>query len=406
VLDVWFDSGSTHRAIQTTHPELREAWTRAVSERAPIVYLEGPDQHRGWFNSSLMVAVGLTGRAPYSRVLTHGWVLDADGRAMHKSLGNVVSPLDVVKKYGAEIVRWWALATDWRNDVRVGDEILQRVAEAYRKVRNTFRFLLGNLDGFDPARHAVPRARLTRVDRAFLEHLEGRLARVRRHWESLAFHRALDDLLDLCTVDLSAVFLDVAKDRLYILAPADPARRSAQTVLWQALHDLAIAVSPALVFTSEEVWQHHPALLAELPSVHLAEWPEGSGIGHEAKAIEWAFLLELRAAVNAVLEPMRAAKSIATTTEADVTIHVRSDAVDRVRAYAEELAGFLLVARATIASSEGGEAPFRVEARRTDFLKCERCWTYRDDVTAESGEPLCARCTAVLRETGRTAPRG
>ena len=261
ILDVWFDSGSTHRAVRATHPGLDAAWRRAEAEGGRVVYFEGPDQHRGWFNSSLMVGAGTADRAPYTDVCTHGWVLDGEGRAMHKSLGNDIQPRDVVKKYGAEIVRWWALATDWRTDVRVSDEILERVSDAYRKVRNTFRFLLGNLGDFSPAQAAAARAAHAPWTGPSCDALRSRIVSIREAWEALEFHRALDLLLGFCTVDLSAVFLDVSKDRLYTLAPDDPARRSAQTVLWQALHDLTIAVSPALVFTAEEVWQHHPALL-------------------------------------------------------------------------------------------------------------------------------------------------
>src|SRR5678816_3638232 len=174
-------------------------------------FFEGPDQHRGWFNSSLMIGIGTADRAPYTEVETHGWVLDAAGRAMHKSLGNVISPIDVVKKSGAEIVRWWALATDWRSDVRIGDEILVRVSEAYRKVRNTFRFLLSNLYDFDPVKDALPEERLSGVDRAFRRFLASRVAAMREACTRLEFHRLMDVLLDACTVHLSAVYLDVSK---------------------------------------------------------------------------------------------------------------------------------------------------------------------------------------------------
>ena len=424
ILDVWFDSGSTHRAVQATHPALREAWQRALSGGGRVVYFEGPDQHRGWFNSSLMVGVGAADRAPYTDVCTHGWVLDGEGRAMHKSLGNVIWPEDVVKLYGADIARWWALATDWRTDVRVGDkklrdmathragqkpdpgdshpgdDILQRVADAYRKVRNTFRFLLGNLGDFDPAQ-ALPPGRLTRVDRAFAVALAARFARIRQEYEALQFHRALDALLDLCTVDLSAVFLDVAKDRLYTLAPDDPARRSAQTVLWQALHDLALAAAPALAFTAEEVWQHHPALLAEHESVHLARWPERAPEGERPAGGsdgEWAFLLAIRDAVNAAIEPLRAQKALATTLEAEVTLTVPPAVAERLAPCRDELAGLLLVARAAVvAGAEGQE--IEVAVTRTALSKCERCWTYRADVA----EGLCRRCAGVLAATGRSA---
>ena len=393
ILDVWFDSGCTHRALQALHPGFRDAWARARRDGGRIAYFEGPDQHRGWFNSSLMVSAGLTGEAPYTDVLTHGWVLDATGRAMHKSLGNVISPQDVIKKVGADVVRWWALATDWRTDVRVGDEILQHVADAYRKVRNTFRFLLGNLSDFTPA-DALPDARLTGVDRAFAGALAEGLARMKREYEALQFHRALSVLLDLCTVDLSAVFLDAAKDRLYTLAPGDPLRRSAQTVLWRALHDLAIAASPALVFTAEEAWQHHPGLLSESASIHLSRWPEARG----GEGAEWALLRELRDTVNAAIEPLRASKALATPAEADVKITVPAALHARLARYAEELAGFLLVARVELQPAPaGGSGAAEVAVERTRWLKCDRCWTYREDTAAREGDGLlCGRCVAAL----------
>jgi isoleucyl-tRNA synthetase len=402
ILDVWFDSGSTHRAVQVTHPGLREAWTRALAEGGRLVYLEGPDQHRGWFNSSLMVGIGAGGRAPYTDVLTHGWVLDAAGRAMHKSLGNVIAPEKVIAQSGADIVRWWALAADWRSDVRVGDEILMRVAEAYRKVRNTFRFLLGNLSDFSPA-HALPTERLTGVDRVFAGHLAARLERLRGDYREFLFHRVADGLLDLCTVDLSAVFLDVAKDRLYTLAPDDPARRSAQTVLWRALHDLAIAASPLLAFTADEVWQHHPGLAAEAESVHLARWPEGAApAGAEA---EWESLLAVRDLVNAAIEPLRAAKQLNTTAEAEVTITAPRGWIDRLAPYRDELPGFLLVASLALQPGRDGQDP-QVAVERTRFARCERCWTYRADVAADGVPPgLCGRCVGVMNTAGRAAGR-
>jgi len=393
VLDVWFDSGSTHRALQVTHPELEPAWELARRGQAEVLYFEGPDQHRGWFNSSLMVGVGIEREAPFTLVATHGWVLDASGRAMHKSLGNVVSPLALIEKYGADVVRWWALATDWRADVRVGDEILHRVADAYRKVRNTLRFLLGNLSDFSPAA-SLSREKLTRVDRAFSDHLTARMARVRAEWTALQFHRALDQVLDLCTVDLSAVYLDVAKDRLYTLAPGDPLRRSAQTVLWQSLHDLTLAISPALVFTAEEAWRSHSGLVAESESVHFAEWPKRDESGKSSE--EWLFLREVRDAVNAALEPLRAAKTLATTAEAEVTLTAPRAWIDRLAPYGDELPALLIVAATELAAAADGAAP-DVAVRRTTRTRCDRCWTYRTDVGHDPAQPgLCARCTRAL----------
>ncbi len=403
ILDVWFDSGSTHRAVHVTHPDLGATWTRALAEGGRVLYFEGPDQHRGWFNSSLMVGVGTAGRAPYTDVLTHGWVLDAGGRAMHKSVGNVVSPEKIIAQYGADIVRWWALSTDWRTDVRVGDEILQRVAEAYRKVRNTFRFLLGNLSDFTPA-DALPPEGLTQVDRVFAGHLAARLERLREDYRQFLFHRVADGLVDLCTVDLSAVFLDVSKDRLYTLAPGDPARRSAQTVLWQALHDFTLAAAPLLAFTAEEVWQSHPGLTAEAESVHLGEWPARPVPA--AAEQEWEFLLSVRDATNRAIEPLRASKLLATTAEADVTITAPGAWIDRLSPYREELTGFLLVAGLSLRPGKDGLDP-EVAVVRSANRRCERCWTHRPDVAADGAHAgICGRCVAALAAVSRPAGPG
>jgi len=399
ILDVWFDSGSTHLAIRNSHPALAPLWDHALRRTTPgegVAYFEGPDQHRGWFNSSLMIGIGTADRAPYSEVETHGWVLDAQGRAMHKSIGNVISPIDVVKKSGAEIVRWWALATDWRSDVRIGDEILVRVSEAYRKVRNTFRFLLSNLSDFDPAKDALPEGSLTGVDRAFARFLATRVAAMRGACERLEFHRQVDLLLDVCTVHLSAVYLDVSKDRLYTLAADDPRRRSAQTVMWRALRDLCVATSPVLVFTAEEVWQHHAGLLAEEESVHLARWPETT-VEPEA-ALEWERLLELRAAANAAIEPLRAARTIATTQEAVVTLAASGEHLALARRQASELVDFFKVAEVTI--TDGGSAELSATSKAAPgdrYRKCERCWNLRDDVDATE---LCGRCRSVIAMLG------
>ena len=395
VLDVWFDSGSTHRAIQVTHPELKRGWDLAREGKAELVYFEGPDQHRGWFNSSLMVGVGAGGHAPYTRVCTHGWVLDSKGHAMHKSLGNVVSPLTLIAKHGADVVRWWALSTDWRGDVRVGDEIMQRVADAYRKVRNTFRFLLGNLNDFSPDM-AVPRENMSAVDRAFLDHLNARLTRIRADWASLVFHKALDGVLDVCTVDLSSIYLDISKDRLYTLMPNHPARRSAQTVLWRALRELTLAASPALAFTADETWQHHPGLAGECESVHFAEFDAG----HHGSSDEWMFLREVRETVNAAIEPLRAAKTLATTAEADIVLTAPAAWLRRLAPYAGELESFLIVAKAELREGASGAEP-TVEVARTELGKCDRCWTFRPDTAARGDARLCSRCGEALTAQGR-----
>ena len=245
------------------------------------------------------------------------------------------------------------------------------------------------------ARATSSAARLTAVDRAFAGHLAAKVGRMREDYGAFLFHRVTDTLLDVCTVDLSAVFLDVAKDRLYTLAPADPARRSAQTVLWQALHDLCVAASPVLVFTAEEVWQSHPGLTASSESVHLVTWPEGRG-NPEHPADDWGFLLEVRTAVNAAIEPLRAAKTLATTQEAEVTITAPPVVVQRLGRFRDELVGFLLVARAEIVEDVDAGA-IRVMVHRTAFTKCERYWNHRPDVDTEGP---CGRCRDALAKRG------
>jgi isoleucyl-tRNA synthetase len=242
------------------------------------------------------------------------------------------------------------------------------------------------------------------VDRAFGDALAARLARIRESWETLQFHRALDAVLGLCTVDLSAVFLDVSKDRLYTLASDDPARRSAQTVLWQALHDLTIAISPALVFTADEVWQHHPALLAECESVHLARWPERpTGATDPATDDEWEFLHGVRDAVNAAIEPLRAAKTLASPAAAEIAIAGPEPVIARLRAYGDELAALLIVARVELPAGGAEAAPeLAVTVRPTTLVKCERCWMHREDIAAEGERAgLCARCVTALEKAGK-----
>jgi isoleucyl-tRNA synthetase len=261
-------------------------------------------------------------------------------------------------------------------------------------VRNTFRFLLGNLHDYSPG-DAPPAGERMAVDHAFEAHLGMRLQRMRQDCERFLFHRMADALLDVCTVDLSSVFLDAAKDRLYTLRPGDPARRSAQAALWEALRGLAVAASPLLAFTAEEVWQSHPALVAEAESVHLAEWPVRKM--DEGAAEDWPLLLAARAASNAAIEPLRVSKSLATTLEAEVELSAPAALAERLSRYREELPAFLLAARVSLVSSSSSDG-FTALATRTGLPRCDRCWTYREDVQPDAaGGRLCARCVAALQ---------
>jgi isoleucyl-tRNA synthetase len=285
------------------------------------VYYEGPDQHRGWFNSSLMIAVATDaqGRAPYKSVLTHGWILDGEGRAMHKSLGNVILPEQVIPQNGADILRLWACSTDWRTDVRVSPEILKRVVDAYRKVRNTVRFLIANLTDFTPPAGGVDAATLEPLDRAMLARVRAAFAKAREEYRAARFHGAMAALVDLCTTDLSAVYLDFRKDPLYTLRADDPERRSTQAVLWETLHGLTQLLAPVLSFTAEEIWQHVPACRAEAESVFASVWSDGPAPDAAALA-DWERLAVLRETAYRAIEVERAAKRLAQTQEAAIQV--------------------------------------------------------------------------------------
>jgi len=390
ILDVWFDSGSTHRAVLL-----------ARGMRWPCdVYYEGPDQHRGWFNSSLMVAVATDkdGRAPYLSVLTHGWVLDGEGRAMHKSLGNVILPEQVIPQNGADILRLWACSTDWRSDVRVSAEILKRVVDAYRKVRNTVRFLIANLSDYTPPPGGVDAKALESLDRAAIARVRHAFVEARAEYDAARFHSAVSRLVDLCTTDLSAVYLDFRKDALYTLATDHPERRSAQAVLWETLRGLTVLLAPVLSFTAEEIWQHVPAFKAESESVFGAVWGDLPSVDANALA-DWEQLAALRDATYRGIEVERAAKRLNKTQDAAVLLGPAGDAErDLLARYGADLPAYLQVSIAT----DGGPKPAEGEAwgvavSATSYEKCERCWNYRMTVGAAAEHPtLCDRCVAAL----------
>ena len=406
ILDVWFDSGSTHRAVCEQRPDLG----------FPVdLYLEGPDQHRGWFNSSLMVAIGTRGQAPYRAVQTHGWTLDGEGRAMHKSLGNTVSPLDIIKKQGADIVRLWACSSDWRTDVRVGEEILTRVTDAYRKIRNTFRFLLANLSDYEaPGDLAAVRksAQSDPLNAAFLARLDLGFAEARAALAESRNHAAFAKLLDLCITDLSAIFLDVRKDALYTLRPDDPLRRSTQSVLAYALEQLVYAWSPMISFTAEQVWSHSPYLQRNGESVFLGEWQEVP-VTDETKrrAEQWENLLTLREAIYRVLEPRRAAKEFSSFAEIRLLLSGDGKVEELLKAFDTETLRSLLLVSAVDTEERDFTDGFRIEplgsgggwmqvvAVRTEYARCERCWIHRDTVGRIAAHPeLCGRCVEALPE--------
>ena len=405
ILDVWFDSGCSHAAVLEKHPDLR--WPADM-------YLEGSDQHRGWFHSSVLEAVGTRGRPPYRAVLTHGFVVDGAGRKMSKSVGNTVAPDDVIKKHGAEILRLWAAGEDYTQDIRLSDEILGQLAEAYRRVRNTCRFLLGNLADFDPATDAVPDAALTALDGWAMLRLHRTIERVRKAYEAYEFHLAFQSLHNFCAVDLSALYLDVLKDRLYTSAATAPERRAAQTACYHILHALVRLMAPILTFTAEEVWDHF-RVLDKARSVHLTDFPEVEAVwfGSEGR---WETLLRIRSEAAKALEQARAAKLIGAALDARVTLHVSDPALQPI---VQEAGGRLLRELLIVSQLEVKEGrlppglesgPDRVtlpdtglpglgvEVRHADGQKCGRCWTWSPAVGQDPEHPaLCERCLAVIR---------
>jgi isoleucyl-tRNA synthetase len=370
---VWFDSGSTHAFVLESGrwPDL----TRPAGYAGPLadLYLEGSDQHRGWFQSSLLESCATRGHAPYKAVLTHGFTMDAKGMKMSKSLGNTIDPLKVMETYGADIIRLWALSVDFTEDHRIGDEILKGVADQYRKLRNTFRYLLGALDGFEKAeRIAVGEMpELERYVLALLGQLDASLRSAVADYDFNAYVRALSDF---CNEDLSAFFFDIRKDCLYCDAPGDPKRRAYRTVLDTLFHALIRYAAPVLVFTAEEVWgSRYP----EDGSVHLLEWPEVPA--SDIDAPRWDALRALRVTVNEAIEPLRREKVLGSGLEAEVTVPASAPEAD--------LAELFITAK--VSRGQGDD----VTVSRTHDHKCGRCWRHLPEVTEDGA--LCGRCETV-----------
>jgi len=390
ILDVWFDSGSSHLAV------LNERY--ALSWPADM-YIEGGDQYRGWFQSSLLVGTGLKGGSPYRACALNGWVLDGEGRAMHKSLGNSIEPEEVIKHHGAEILRLWSASVDFHEDVRMSKTIETRLVEAYRKLRNTFRYLLGNLYDFDPAKDAVASGEMWELDQWILLRAEDLAERCRTSYHEFEFHKVYQWLYNFATVDLSAVYFDVLKDRLYTSAANSKARRSAQTALYRLLDGLVRLLAPILTFTAEEVWTH----MQRPGSVHTAEFPAAGefavGLDDDVRkrAANWDRLMEVRDDVLKSLETARNEKLIGAPLEARVRISANGDLYPLLERYAGELPGLFIVSQVALDKTEGGTLSVTVE--RAVGEKCERCWKYTTDVGSVTAYPtICAACARAVEE--------
>lgn len=407
IMDVWFDSGSTWNGVLRDPHE--ESW-KDMSYPCDL-YLEGSDQHRGWFHSSLLTSVAVNGHAPYKAVLTHGFTMDGEGRKMSKSVGNVVAPQDVINKYGADVMRLWISSVDYQGDVRLSDKIVKSMSDVYRKIRNTFRYLLGNLSDFDPKTDSVAYADMEELDRWALLRMEQVKETVLKAYDDYEFHVMYHAVHNFCTVDLSAIYLDILKDRLYTEKADSKLRRSAQTAMYEILTTLVRLVAPVLCFTSEEVWQALPNKEEREWSVHMSDMPKVNE-AYLDKALDekWKKRLAVRSVAMKALEEARQAKVIGHPLDAEVTVYADGEAYDIVKAMEKELADFLLVSQTHIvegsatapenaASNEEGTVKASVAV--CTLAKCERCWKRSADVDSDPNHPgVCARCAHVLTEMG------
>jgi isoleucyl-tRNA synthetase len=392
IVDVWFDSGSSHEAVLAARPEL--AWPADL-------YLEGTDQYRGWFQSSLLVGLGTRGCAPYRGVLTHGFFIDEDGRKMSKSQGNTIAPQALIAQHGADVLRLWVAMVDARDEMRISREILARTVEAYRKIRNTARYLLANLYDFDPARDRVAVEALPEVDRFALARFARMAADVRRGYDAYDFQAVFQAVNEFVTVDLSAFYLDVSKDRLYTFAADSPARRAAQTVQYLVADGLARLLAPVLSVTADEIWEHLPG--ARDASVHLAEFPQvPEAWRDEALEDRWRRLLQIRSRVNAALEAARQHKTIGNALSAHVRVAAGGADRELLTQYADDLPMLFITSSVDVGASTGEDPDVRVTPARG--VKCARCWRYVDAVATEDDlEGLCDRCVDAVG--GRRAAR-
>ncbi len=398
IMDVWFDSGVSHAAVLQERDNLR--WPADL-------YLEGSDQHRGWFQSSLSTSIAAFGTAPYSSVLTHGFVVDGDGKKMSKSLGNVMEPEKVIKQYGADILRMWVTSTEYRGDIRISGDILKQLSEAYRRIRNTARFILGNLEDFDPALDSVAYSEMTELDKWALSQLSRLSKRVREAYKKYDFHVVYHSVYHFCSVDLGGFYLDVLKDRLYCDAKEGLVRRSSQTAMYVILKELVKLVAPMMVFTADEIWQHLPDDDSKREEcVHLSRWDdlpaEYTNGDIEQK---WARLLEVRKLVAKGLEDARAAKKFGSSNEGKVTIYGTEQILTDLSAFNGSLEMLFIVSQVELASltesvnevtATDTKLGVKILVELADGEKCERCWRHTDSVQSHAEEKLCDRCHSVV----------
>ena len=399
ILDVWFDSGVSFAAVMETRDYL---------DSPADLYLEGSDQHRGWFHSSLLCSVGTRAKAPYRNVLTHGFVVDGAGKAMHKSSGNVIAPEELISKYGAEIIRLWVAGEDFRDNIRLSEEILQRLTEAYRRIRNTCRFILGNLHDFSPAADVVPYPRMQELDRWILHRLQELSERVLKAYDRFEFHPVFHSLHNFCVLDLSSFYLDIIKDRLYVSSPGSAARRSAQTALQEILEVLVRLMAPILSFTADEIWQYMKNQ-ERSPSVHMETFlPVKTEMKDPGLAARWDAILMVRKELTKALEIERKARRIGHSLDSSVTLGLPKNLFARLEAFQGQLRDLFIVSSVTLLPSDNVDGGYeseeikglKVVAKSSPDPKCERCWVHDPSVGKNPVHPaLCKRCVGEIAET-------
>jgi isoleucyl-tRNA synthetase len=403
ILDVWFESGVSHMAVLETRQEL--SWPADL-------YLEGGDQHRGWFQHALWTGVALKGKAPFKAVLTHGWVLDGEGKAMHKSAGNVIDPMEMVKKYGADVLRLWVASEDYTEDVGISEEMLTRMSEAYRRIRNTFRFILGNLSDFDPATNRVPESSYLPLDRWARMEAQKTLAGITAAYDQFQFTKVFHQLDSFFSVGLSAGYFDILKDRLYTFQADSPDRRAAQTVLYDILKSCVVAVAPILSFTAEEIWQALPGSFKspEEKSVFMAAWPTVDAKLDVVLMEEWDWIFSAKKAVSKSLESLRQAKTIGSSLEAEVELYVGDEKLRAVLGkHLENLRYYFLVSNVELKEgaapsealvAEEARLKLKIMVRRSNGQKCARCWNYyMPDQMDKELTDLCHRCGPIVKKS-------
>ena len=394
IMDVWFDSGVSHAAVMDEREEL--------SSPADL-YLEGADQYRGWFQSSLLTSVAAYGKTPYKCVVTHGWVVDGEGKKMSKSIGNTINPDDIVSQYGADILRLWVASSDYHADIRISKDILKQLSEIYRKIRNTARFILGCISDFDPDKDSVCECKLHEMDKFALMRLDQLVAECREAYENFEYHLIFHAIHNFCVLDMSNFYLDAAKDRLYVEGKDSETRRAAQTTIYKVLHTLTRLIAPILSFTSDEIWKFMPHYASDdVRNVVLNDFPEASGKVDADFIARWEKIHTIRDDVKKALEVARTAKVIGASLEGAVTVYATGAELEFLKSCEDILATIFIVSSVEIVEGEGGEhkgdSGIGVTVTHAKGEKCERCWSFSETVGEDAEHPtLCARCRAIVK---------